>query len=285
MSRRSSSSSPRRSSGSEDHTSNTSSTSIDATSKGEGKGKERAREYDHEHDHTGLVRVGSGSGSGSHASHENRGRRSRYPLSGPIHHDLPTTSYSTTSYSLSDFEPEVIKPPRRLSLGVNARRTRILQIVLALSIPILGLLLANEIRINNHRSRLHENAPPERRTTEWEAMDFDVRPQTLAEMRKGYEKKRRKELEANLGNGWVIPFWPTPDRDYDEQGFLEDVQGWWPEWWGSRDEVGPSPYDHVPAVAARGEKKRLLFLTSESPLYLSPLHYTRLTDVQAMTIT
>lgn len=114
-------------------------------------------------------------------------------------------------------------------------------------------------------------------------MDVDVRPQTLAEMRKGYEKKRRKELDDNLGKGWVIPFWPTPDRDHDESGFLKDVQGWWPEWWGSRDEVGPSPYDHVPAVAARGEKKRLLFLTSELPLHDTVC--TRLICVQATTIT
>lgn len=250
MSRRSSSSSPRRSSESEDHTSNTSSTSIDATSKEPvgGKGKERAREYESEIGHVGLVRTASG---------ENRGRRNRYPLSGPVHDQNGTasTSYSPT-YSTSD-EPDS-RPRRRSSLAVNVRRTRILQLVLALSIPVLGLLLANEIRINNHRTRLHESAPPERRTTEWEAMDVDVRPQTLAEMRTGYAKKRRKELEARMGSGWILPFWPTPDVDYDEQA----VQGWWPAWWGNRDEVGPSPYDHVPA-SAHGERKRLLFLTSE----------------------
>lgn len=150
------------------------------------------------------------------------------------------------------------------------RRTRILQLVLALSIPFLGLLLANEIRINNHRTRLHEHAPPERRTTQWEAMDIDVRPQTLAEMRKGYEKKRRKELEGYVGHGWMVPFWPTPDRDFDEGAFLEDVTGWWPEWWGSSDQVGASPYDHAPAHG-QGEKKRLLFLTSE--LLQTRLHF------------
>lgn len=265
MSRRSSSSSRRRSSESEDHTSNTSftSTSVDAASKG--KGKEKANAYEpapepepeHEHEHSGLM---------ERRESQSRGSRNRYPLSNPFDPHGPSTSYSS-SFPISD-DNDIRPPARRLSLGLNVRRTRILQLVLALSIPVLGLLLANEIRINNHRTRLHESAPPERRTTEWEAMDVDVRPQTLGEMRLGYEKKRRKEIEGRTIRGLPIPFWPTPDRDHHEELFVEDVHSWWPEWWGSRDDVGPSPYDHVP-TPIHGEKKRLLFLTSKSPPFSS----------------
>lgn len=34
----------------------------------------------------------------------------------------------------------------------------------------------------------------------------------------------------------------------------------WPSWWGSSDDVGPSPFDHIP-TELEGPKRRMLFLT------------------------
>jgi hypothetical protein len=86
-------------------------------------------------------------------------------------------------------------------------------------------------------------------------------------MRRGYEKKRRRSVEAQaqagsfltgLRIGWKNWMDPT----LEEQ--VEIVSGdWWPEWWGSSDEAGASPYDYAPPTIV-GEKKRVLFLTSES---------------------
>lgn len=258
MSRESSSSSRRRSSESDDHTSHTSLTSFDGFVLGKGKGKERAvgREY---------AAVGE---------EEIRGRR--YPLSGSStstnaydQYDQPSSSRrgsAQSAYSVSSsHEPKLrhrLSSITQLSVAAgNVRKRRLLHFILALSIPVLGLLLANEIRISNHRTQLHALAPNEDRTHEWEAMDMGIRSQSLAKLRKGYEKKRRKELGRRTGP--FLPIMPTPDNYYSEDALYAEVEDHWPEWWGSSDIAGPSPFDHTPVIS-KGEKKRLLFLTSKS---------------------
>lgn len=54
--------------------------------------------------------------------------------------------------------------------------------------------------------------------------------------------------------------WMDPTMEAQEETVVGD---WWPEWWGGSDEFGKSPYDYTPPLLV-GEKKRVLFLTSES---------------------
>lgn len=44
----------------------------------------------------------------------------------------------------------------------------------------------------------------------------------------------------------------------EEVELKKEVRDVWPEWWGNVDEVGRSPYDHIPQTEG---KRRILFLT------------------------
>jgi len=138
---------------------------------------------------------------------------------------------------------------------------------LALSIPILGLLLANEIRISHNRAKLYTSLPDETRTNEWEALDFDTPPTGIVDLRRGYEKKRRRELwHQKREGGSYMPILPSAGqmdwRQDDEERLKQEIVDWWPAWWGNSDVGGESPYDHTPGPV-KGDKKRVLFLTSE----------------------
>jgi hypothetical protein len=158
---------------------------------------------------------------------------------------------------------------RRSSLFTSrfGGQRRVIQLVLALSIPLLGLLLANELRIGADRLKLYANVTTASRTHDWEGLDTHTPPCEITELRRGYEKKRRRELVdaqaqagsflAGLGAGWRN--WMDPTLD---EGGESEVVDWWPEWWGGSDEVGASPYDYTPPPVV-GEKKRVLFLTSK----------------------
>lgn len=205
---------------------------------------------------------------------EYRGRR--YPLSAPDYRNGQSSSSSSSRLASQSAYPLSTRSNGRWRLDLahlspgSANKRRILHFVLALSIPVLGLMLANEIRISNNRSRLFGLAPMESRTSEWEAIDLDSSPHSLSERRKAYEKKRRREIEQErTWQGSPLPLLPSPDGPEwtvdDEHGLKEEVDDFWPGWWGSRDVVGPSPYDHTPK-AGHGERKRVLFLTSKRSL-------------------
>lgn len=244
----SSSSSRRRSSESEDRTSSTSFTSFDGPDRG--KGKERAAQY-----YLG--------------EEESRGRR--YPLSDPWPRNEQASSskrVAQSAYPLSAHSTVKWWPGFSRASSSNAGRKRILHLVLALSIPVLGLLLANEIRISGQRARLNPSAPTANRTNEWEAVDLDVVPYSLKGLRREYAKKRRREAQQQREwQGAALPLLPSPDgpewSEEDEASLIQEANLHWPTWWGNKDVVGASPYDHRPRASV-GEKKRVLFLTSES---------------------
>jgi len=145
-------------------------------------------------------------------------------------------------------------------------RRRLIQLLLALSIPLFGLLLANELRIGADRLKLYANVTPASRTHDWEGLDMHTPPCEITELRRGYAKKRRRELmDAQAQAGTLLTGlslwwrnWMDPTQDAQEE---KGVSDWWPEWWGGSDEVGKSPYDYTPPMVT-GEKKRVLFLTS-----------------------
>lgn len=264
---RSSSSSNRRSSESEDRTSTTSYASADVGYKG--KGKARATDWDVESTLSGPAR---------------RSSLRTHPLSAPSPWVAPgaggvgepgpsSSSSSSRAYPLSGDQSwldrlKSLAAPLIHGYG-KGRARRLFHLVLALSIPLFGLLLANEMRISAYRTRLQRGfGPLENRTGEWEAVDPDGVALSLVDFRVGYSKKRRRELlEDRNPNGAALRLWPSPDgpewSETDEATLSAGARQHWPAWWGSTDDVGASPYDHVP-VPANGEKKRLLFLTSES---------------------
>jgi hypothetical protein len=144
---------------------------------------------------------------------------------------------------------------------VRLTRWKPVQITLALSIPLLALLLATEIHI--HRA-IRELSASDFGTKYRQHVDIDARAVDLGELRREYEKKRRKEaLRARIPDGakgkrsLEGPVWGPAD----EEQLQVEVEDHWPEWWGNVDVVGPSPYDFAPAG---GGKKRVLFLTGGS---------------------
>lgn len=253
MPRSRSSSSNERSSSSADRTSNTSHTSPDLNY----KGKEREvypfeQELDEE----------EGQGSGTHSRAYDQARNRRTSWAGKLIFPTPSTSKKRVihPYPLSGGSGR----RRRLSslaFRLGGRR-RIIQLILALSIPILGLLLANEIRVGNERMMLYANVTPASRTHDWEALDTHTPSCEITELRRGYEKKRRRELsggQERTGSFSYLMNWMDSTTEAQAQS---EVGDWWPNWWGGSDEVGKSPYDYTPPVIS-GEKKRVLFLTSE----------------------
>jgi hypothetical protein len=86
---------------------------------------------------------------------------------------------------------------------------------------------------------------------------------SLRRVRGEYEKKRRREIVAER---------KVVKRGMEEWGLenevrlLDDVKGFWPDWWGSQTLHGVSPWDYTPGRLL-GQKKRVLFLTGK--LYLS----------------
>jgi hypothetical protein len=230
----------------------------DGRYKGKGKEREVALDSGDEESRSYTNDYGA-SGSGSR------------PLSGSSWSSRPSSSKRTIHpYPLSSTGSGRLRTILSShTIGLSGKK-RILQLVLALSIPVLGLLLANEFRISSHRTRLLDSLPDETRVQEWEALDLDTPPCELVNLRRGYEKKRRRELwEKKRETGSYVPILPDGGQmdwlDEDEERLQEEMVDWWPSWWGSSDVGGRSPYDHTPkAVAGGTEKKRVLFLTSES---------------------
>jgi hypothetical protein len=159
--------------------------------------------------------------------------------------------------------------PRRRSGQLRLARCRPLQLVLALSIPLLALLLANEWRIHETIAALPAHHRAARR---WEHADVDARALDLARLRRSFGTNRRKEVVAErtpqhhqsrskrsetqlaeLELGW---------GPADEQALQAAVSDHWPDWWGDADIVGPSPFDHRPSETE--DKRRILFLTGEA---------------------
>ncbi|KAL1413682.1 hypothetical protein Q8F55_001461 [Vanrija albida] len=167
-------------------------------------------------------------------------RRARAPPRSPS----PPSSDS----SWSSWEP----PRRRRRQWPSAqwpagRRTP--QLVLALLVPVLGLLLALELRSQHalrrawaaeHTARVAANAPDARGRVD------------LAALRGAALRQKREGALAALEAYDVLD-------EQEEASLAASAADAWPAWWGSVDDVGPSPFDHVPAA---GGPRRVLFLTS-----------------------
>lgn len=103
-------------------------------------------------------------------------------------------------------------------------------------------------------------------------MDLEAAPIGIVDLRRGYEKKRRRELwHQKREGGSYMPILPSAGQmdwlDDDEEKLKQEMVDWWPAWWGSSDAGDKSPYDYTPGPA-EGDKKRVLFLTSGSSVYL-----------------
>jgi len=135
-----------------------------------------------------------------------------------------------------------------------------LHAIFALSIPVLILLLLGEW--STHAARV--SAQTMNRNVLHHASTVDLRG-----IRDAYETRKRKDIvvsrsqpnqvkrslrelekEGNMGNvAWTLE---------EEVELKKEVRDVWPEWWGNVDEVGRSPYDHIPQTEG---KRRILFLT------------------------
>jgi len=106
---------------------------------------------------------------------------------------------------------------------------------------------------------------------DWDGLRLNGGSLDLNVLRREYEKKRRREIlterkliKRDIGSEEVRE-WSLND----EVGLKEEVEGYWPDWWGSKDDKGRSPWDHVPGKL-EGGKKRVLFLTGMS-IYINIL--------------
>lgn len=198
---------------------------------------------------------------------------SRFTFSPPASRRSSSSSASVSPPTRTSRLPSSSLPitlrPRRRSGQLRLARCRPLQLVLALSIPLLALLLANEWRIHETIAALPADHTAARR---WENVDVDARALDLARLRRTFGTNRRKEVvaqrtpqqhrsrgkrsqtqKAELELGW---------GPADEQALQAAVGDHWPDWWGDADLVGPSPFDHRPSES--GNKRRILFLTGEA---------------------
>lgn len=131
---------------------------------------------------------------------------------------FPLNQIQDTVSGLVSRRPSHSSPKRRI--------TSLFTLSLALSIPVLGLLIAREWIKRDQRLKL------------WES---ECASQDLA-TRWGFVPNGLDYLK----------------RGQDEQEDLE-----W-EWYGNRDVGGPSPFDHIPQELPAGtERRRFLFLTGE----------------------
>jgi hypothetical protein len=150
-----------------------------------------------------------------------------------------------------------LRPRRRLSTLAIIKR-RIIHILLALSIPILGLLLISEIHIHRLRSTSTHVT--------------NILPSTsfnLQTLRIQYEKKRRREIQLERPSTGLLSRLSRKSADerlsWDVdvgRRVKEEVLDVWPVWWGQKDLVGVSPWDHIPEPMI-GNRRRVLFLTGE----------------------
>jgi hypothetical protein len=136
---------------------------------------------------------------------------------------------------------------------------------LALSIPLLALLLANEWRIHETIAALPADYNAARR---WEHADVDARALDLARLRRTFGTNRRKEVvnertpRQSRGKRSQTQLAEPGWGPADEQALRVAMSDHWPDWWGDVDLVGPSPFDHRPSET--GNKRRILFLTGEA---------------------
>lgn len=181
--------------------------------------------------------------------HQRRSRRSPSP---------PSSDSSWSSSSGASPPPSPSRRRRRQATWLpsvpslswlpasTGRRTP--QLALALLIPILGLLLASELRSQHNLRRAW--------AAEYTARAASHMPDArgrldLAAFREGKLRAKRDGARAALEYDELHP---------DEERQLADAAAdSWPSWWGSTDDVGRSPFDHVPTPQ---EPRRVLFLTS-----------------------
>jgi hypothetical protein len=86
----------------------------------------------------------------------------------------------------------------------------------------------------------------------------------LTGFRRSYEEQRRVNITAaRLAErrsprhaGSKDLYWTLED----EVVLQEEARDVWPDWWGSTDEVGPSPFDFQPQIHGT---RRILFLTGK----------------------
>jgi hypothetical protein len=175
-------------------------------------------------------------------------------------HPFRPISYPYSAAQISLKLRSTLRPRRRSSL-YRAGQRRFLPILYALSIPILVLLLLHEWSTHAARTNAQVFTP----NVLHHAPGVDLRV-----IREEHELRRRKEIvlgrsehgnvrrglkemeRGDMGNiAWTLE---------EEVQLGEEVKDVWPEWWGSADVVGRSPYDHIPQIEGR---RRILFLTGE----------------------
>jgi hypothetical protein len=93
---------------------------------------------------------------------------------------------------------------RRSSLFTSrfGGQRRVIQLVLALSIPLFGLLLANELRIGADRLKLYANVTTASRTHDWEGLDTHTPPCEITELKHKLGHFWRDWVQDG-GIGWI----------------------------------------------------------------------------------
>lgn len=191
------------------------------------------------------------------------------PRSSPPGFAKPIRYPYTSSHRLTS----TLRPSRRTAaiLKQLARRW-IVHLALALSIPILIWALAHELRIHAEYRELGSSGK-QRVPRESELQPSANRAVNLVQLRSEYEKKRRRSLLEDLAAGSQggqgnRRFSQKGSIDLEKVGWTEEhdrklkqeVEEYWPAWWGNADHVSQSPFDHVP-VKVEGSRRRVLFLT------------------------
>lgn len=117
-----------------------------------------------------------------------------------------------------------------LAVGHGLARRKLVQLVLTLALPVFAVLLITEL----HSQRVQYASLG----AELAARDVAGMPDSTGHVSLAAWRARRAA------------------KDENDPGEL-DI---WPSWWGNADEVGPSPFDHIPP-SGTGHKRRILFLT------------------------
>jgi hypothetical protein len=146
--------------------------------------------------------------------------------------------------------------PSRFRDLTNFARRRVVTLALTVAIPLLGLLLALELRSQARLLSLWKAEFADREIT----ATPDILGRVDLEAWRTLWGTKYQELNRALSS----PMTQDDTAERSEAGEEDaDASTVWPQWWGNSDEVGASPFDHVPTPLKQGEsKRRVMFLTS-----------------------
>ncbi len=155
---------------------------------------------------------------------------------------------------------------KRLSAILRIGRRKVIPLLLALSLPFLALLLAQEMKERRRRldfwARQSQEDDGQCVQYDWTGRERNV---DLGRVRNEFlERERdRRRSPSKVGRRRNNPAGRDLEYDEDDGQLVKEASVYWPRWWGNIDDVGPSPFDHRAIVPVEGARRRVLFLTGK----------------------